>query len=72
MNNHLILQYGADVFVTGGFKICIRQVQEDSEQLLVFDDEQVDGLINALRRARQQVRHERKLDIKQGANSDEL
>ncbi|WP_117182432.1 hypothetical protein [Pseudomonas amygdali] len=66
MNNHLVLQYGADVFVTGGFKICIRQVQEDNEQLLVFDDEQIDGLIIALQRAKQQVRHERTLDIKQG------
>ncbi|MBK5011945.1 hypothetical protein IAE33_003805 [Pseudomonas sp. S60] len=66
MNNHLILQYGAEVFVTGGFKICIRQIQEDTQQLLVFDDEQIDGLIIALQRAQQQARHERKLDIKQG------
>lgn len=66
MTEHLFLEYGAEVFVAGGFKICIRQVQENAELLMVFDDEQIDDLVAALRQTQEQARNDRLSDMKHG------
>lgn len=72
MTQRLELGYGTDVFVSGGFKVCIRQVQDGAAQTLIFDDDQIDLLVEALQKARELSRSDRESDIEHGEPADTL
>ncbi|GEM_PF-3575047 len=72
MTHHTMLEYGVGVFVSGGFKVCIRQQQESTENRLVFDDAQIDALVDALRSAQRRARRQRSAEIKPGRSDDDI
>lgn len=49
-------RYGAEVYISGGGNICIKQEQGDHEdQILMFSGQEVDDLIELLKQAKQEL-----------------
>ncbi|MEE4148405.1 hypothetical protein [Pseudomonas viridiflava] len=55
-------RYGAEVYISEAGKICIKQDQGAREQFtLIFEDDEVDSLIDLLVQARQDIAEERRV-----------
>ena len=54
--------YGAEVYISAGSNVCIKQDQGDCEDhILIFAEQEVDGLIELLRQAKQELAEVRRL-----------
>lgn len=62
-------RYGAEVYVSEGWKICIKQDQGTGQDLtLIFEDGEVDELIALLNEAKQELAEDRRVAAENDEN----
>ena len=62
-------RYGAEVYVSEAGKICIKQDQgADEELVLIFEEDEVDSLINLLNDAKRELAEERRVAAENDEN----